>query len=82
MPLPYTYLDICLQNCAGCGIELVSRGKQNERLALETMGKEMPPVVRGKMNNRPYCSNCLNSSLVPNRAHLPNFADFKEETGQ
>jgi hypothetical protein len=54
-----TVQDVKLQNCAGCSKELLSRGKANFKLARKTMRDEMPELVGGTFEERPYCADCL-----------------------
>jgi hypothetical protein len=59
--------DVKMCNCAGCGCDLLGESMHGVDIP-KKVRKDLPPFVRGRILERPYCGPCLatmpRSSLV------------------
>ena len=56
--------DLKVCNCAGCRKLLIAMN--------ETWCKGLPPKVRGRIDDRPYCDSCLDCYKQGHGGHLVN----------
>lgn len=62
---PWTYDDIPVCNCAGCGTELLGEIPPDREKDVRELAKRRTPSVPKKgvhtrTNGRPYCKHCVN----------------------
>lgn len=68
--------DTKLCNCAGCGEELLGESQADAVALAGRMYRNYKPprpLVRGRINGRPYCSQCLETTQPhPGRGEMPD----------